>query len=255
MIKFGDKYSRQARLYPGLIVLTPILSLVIALFPGLLTEEIGKILLTILFSIGALYFLASISRTAGKNTERRLLGIWGAWPTTIWLRHSDANLVPQTKMRYHDYLDQNVPGISLPTAEQENEDPAGADQVYASAVDWLKEHRRDDQYSLLLDENIQYGFRRNMRGMKSLAIILSVISILIICSMIFYKYGVGTNAIENVNTYKGLIDALANLLTVPVGAALGLNIIAMFFWLFYVRDIWVREAADQYARALLSTCE
>ena len=77
MIKFGDKYSRQARLYPALILLTPALLLVIALFPGLLTNEIGKILLTILFSVGALYFLASLSRTAGKKTERRLLERWG----------------------------------------------------------------------------------------------------------------------------------------------------------------------------------
>lgn len=56
MIKFGDKYSRQARLYPALIVLTPALSLVIALYPNLLTNEIGKLLLTMLFSIGILYF-------------------------------------------------------------------------------------------------------------------------------------------------------------------------------------------------------
>ncbi|MEW8045435.1 MAG: hypothetical protein AB2805_03025 [Candidatus Thiodiazotropha sp.] len=255
MIKFGDKYSRQARLYPALIVLTPTLSLVVALFPDLLTNEIGKLLLTMLFSIGVLYFLASLSRTAGKRTEQRLLGMWGGWPTTIWLRHSDTNLAPQTKIRYHDYLGKNVQGLTLPTAKQENEDPASADQVYSSAIAWLKEQRRGDRYSLVLEEKIQYGFRRNMRGMKSLAIILSVISIIVICAVIFYKYDVGTNAIENVNSYTDLIRALANLITVPVGAALGLNIIAMFFWLFYVRDIWVREAADQYARALLSTCE
>lgn len=255
MIKFGDRYSRQARLYPALIVLTPTLFLVIALFPGLLTNDIGKILLTILFSVGALYFLGSLSRTAGKKTERRLLRIWDGWPTTIWLRHRDPNLTPQTKVRYHDYLGKNVPGITLPTAEQENEDPASADQVYLSAVGWLKEHRRGKQYSLVLDENIQYGFRRNIRGMKPLAIILSVICILFVCGMILYKYDACSVALENVDTYRAMIDAIAALITLPVGGALGLNIIAMLFWLFYVRDRWVRDSADQYARALLATCE
>lgn len=255
MIKFGDKYSRQARLYPALIVLTPALSLVIALYPNLLTNEIGKLLLTMLFSIGILYFLASLSRTAGKRTEQRLLEIWGGWPTTIWLRHSDTNLAAQTKMRYHEYLRKNVQGLILPTSEQENEDPASADQAYTSAITWLKEQRRGEQYSLVLEENIQYGFRRNMRGMKSLAIVLSVTSIVIMCGLILYKYGDSSVALVDINTYSGLIDVIGNLITVPLGSALGINIIAMLYWLFYVRDIWVREAADQYARALLSTCE
>lgn len=255
MIKFGDKYSRQARLYPALIVLAPALSLVIALFPVLLTNEIGKLLLTMLFSIGALYFLASLSRTAGKRTEQRLLSIWGGWPTTIWLRHRDKNLAPQTKMRYHDYLKKNVPGLVLPKAEQEQDDPTNADQVYSSAVDWLKERRRGDQFSLLLDENIQYGFRRNMRGMKPLAILLCTISIIFVCGIVLYKYNAGTVQSENLQTYISLIDTIAALITAPAGAALGLNVIAMLFWVFYVSDAWVREAADQYARALLATCE
>lgn len=255
MIKFGDKYSRQARLYPALIVLTPTLLLVVALFPELLTNEIGKILLTILFSVGTLYFLSSISRTSGKRTEQRLLDTWGGWPTTIWLRHRDVNLAQHTKIRYHEYFRKNVPEINIPTAEEEEENPVIADQAYLSAIDWLKEHRRGEQYSLILEENIQYGFRRNMRGMKLLAILLSIACMLFVTGMSTYEYYVASISLDAVKTYKDMVDLIIKLMALPVGLAVVLNILALFFWLFYVCDRWVREAADQYARALLTTCE
>jgi hypothetical protein len=130
-----DSYSRQARLFPGLLMVFPPLMVVLAWFPLLLLSNLGTTLLTLATSCGLLYALGSLARTLGKNVETRLLKEWGDWPTTINLRFSGPIEKP-TLARYHGFLGRNVPGLAIPSEDEERANPAAADGVYASAVKW-----------------------------------------------------------------------------------------------------------------------
>jgi hypothetical protein len=168
--KLFDSYSRQARLFPGLLTLFPIILTAIAWFPRLVTSSWGATLVTVGTSCGLLYGLTVLSRSRGKKVEKRLLTEWGGWPTTIWLRHREEHLPPPVLARYHAFFAKNVPLFVAPNAEQEGADPKAADGMYASAVKWLQERCRGKAFPLVEKENAEYGFRRNMRGLKPIGV-------------------------------------------------------------------------------------
>jgi len=242
-----DPYSRQARLYPALLTLLPPISIILAFWPNLLAPTSVKVVVGFATAFGLLYLLASFARSRGKRVEKRLLAAWEAWPTTIWLRHRGGFLKEPTLARYHEYLTKNVPGLKMPTQADELADAAKADIQYASAVEWLKEQCRGKAHALVEKENTEYGFRRNLRGMRPTGVCLCV---------------VGTFAA----TLAMLAQADSGMLTQPahlwfmnakspISAAIILNIVVTGAWLVFVNDSWVREGADQYARALLANCE
>ena len=167
-----DSYARQARLFPGLLMVFPPLMTVLAWFPQILLSNIGTTLLTIAVSCGLLYALGSWARTRGKNIEGALLKQWGGWPTTLKFRHA-GHWIP-TLARYHGFLRQNVPHWEAPTPADENTSSAKADGAYASAVMWLKEKTRKG-FPLVDKENAQYGFRRNLFGMRPIGVVVCVL--------------------------------------------------------------------------------
>lgn len=248
-----DSYGRQARLYPSLLTLSPLLLTVIAWFPALITSSVGATLLTIASSCGLLYGLAVVSRTQGKRLEKRLLLDWGGWPTTIWLRDASQYLQPQTLARYHLFLTANVPGLSLPTSEEEKQDQRNSDSAYASGVKWLQERCRGEKFPLVEKENAEYGFRRNLRGMRPIGLTAA-----------FIATGMSLLAVTNAHHELGLDlrgSSLEQIWHVIAGlpptviAATIIDVLAIIGWLTIVRDKWVREAGDQYARALLACCD
>lgn len=247
-----DSYGRQARLFPGLLTIFCPLILLLAWFPSLLVTSLGAALVTIASTCGLLYALASIARTKGKQVEDRLLKDWGGWPSTHLLRHS-SSLEPSTRIRYHRFLGSNVPYLVLPNPDQEKDDQLEADAAYASAVRWLKEHTRGEEFSLLLKENAQYGFRRNLRGLRSAGVWLCSVALVISAALIFLSIPQLPTFSANL-LWKVVLESLGDR-AFPVFSAMTLNVGAIYIWLNVVTDEWVKRGAYQYAYALLSTCD
>jgi hypothetical protein len=241
-----DEYNRQARLYPSLLAVLPPLLATLAWFPSLLTSNLGTTLVTLASSCGILFGLSVFSRSYGKRTEARLLRVWGGWPTTQWLRHADGHLVALTKLRYHRALMRRLPEIHMPSADEDRRDPANADYAYELAVGWLKEYCRKGDFPLVVKENIEYGFRRNARGIRPFAIAASGLAFALSVAAIIY--GVADASAPSVE------EAIQQIPMSIVGATL-LLLIALVGWFSLVTDAWVRQAGDQYARALLAACE
>ena len=182
-----------------------------------------------------------------------MLAEWGGWPTTIWLRHRDDNLPPPLRARYFAFFARNVPRFVAPSEQDEAADPKAADAMYASAVKWLQERCRGKAFPLVEKENAEYGFRRNLRGLKPIGLAACFVALLIA-------------GLANVWQNATLLPALASLSTKPILAALStvkpaalgaicVDIAAIVGWITIVRDSWVRGAGDQYARALLACCD
>lgn len=233
MMKF-DTYSLKARVYPCSIVLLPCLLLAIFYVTNI---EAYYHYLTSIVGIGVFSFvLAQVGRDQGKKKEKDLFEYWGGKPTTLILRHSNDHLDVHTKKRFHTKLEQVIPDIKIPSPEEEQKDLHAADCIYDSCSKYLISKTRDtNKYPLLFKENINYGFRRNLWGMKAWALTI-VIACLIIHSLI---------ATEKFTTFQ-----MPNTTDLLLLAAFG---IISIFWLFLVNKEWIKVPAFAYAERLHET--
>jgi hypothetical protein len=164
---------------------------------------------------------------------------------------SDSQIDQHTRGRYHNFLGANVPNLVMPTASAERHDPKAADDVYVSATKWLKEIMR--KVAPLVDtENAQYGFRRNMRGMKLFGFMGAFIALTVSLSAIGLQVDVWPTAAAEI---KPFLVELRNAATPAVWGAIVFDLLAVLAWGLGVTDDWVQAAAEQYAEALFATFE
>ena len=122
------------------------------------------------------YFLSQIASDFGKRLEPALWKSWGGPPTTRFLRHDNDEFNPATRERVHERL--RALGLDIPTTDQEKADRSRALDLYASAVDELRRLTRDtDRFPLVYKGNAEYGFRRNLLGLKTFGVTLTLAAI------------------------------------------------------------------------------
>ena len=206
--------------------------------PALYTLGAGLVGLAV--ACGVTTILAHYSRSRGLALQSKLKDeIWGAMPSTICLRHSNDKIDHVTKQRYHQFLDQKILGWTAPSAQAEKSNPSAADQAYDTAVKWLLEYTRDtSEFSLLFEENISYGFRRNSLGLKPIGLAASAISLFVGIYLTIQtgdSYFIGEN--------------------VPYLSAQIISLLLAIWWLTVVNVDWVTDAAFNYAITLLAACD
>jgi len=231
----SNAYVRRARLEPALIVALPLGLATLAWSPG---GVFGWGLVWSLFVFcGGTALAAQVARDSGKRKEPVLFQMWGGKPTTRLLRHRDApNKI--VLLRRHQKLQSLMSGIQIPTEKQEEINPRAADEVYDACSAYLLEKTRDKtHFDLVFEENCNYGFRRNLWGMKYLGITTSAIGVVAIALLFILNYQ-------------------ARAASPPIAAVCGaINLALMLGWLFWFTPRWVRVAADAYAERLLAACE
>jgi len=232
-----DEYSLNARVKPSLLALLPIIIGVFIAMPELY-KTIAS-LLSLLTVCGLITLLAHFSRYRGRAVEKTLLMKWSGLPTTAFLRHSDPTLDEHTKNRYYRFLEENITDLTLPTKQDEVDNPVAADAKYQTAVKWLLEQTRDTKvHNLLFKENISYGFRRNCLGIKCIGIFLSIIPLCLVAWNLYSPEG----------------DIIFKGKSLELSSAL-FSLMMFFWWTFIVSASWVKDAADSYALRLLATCD
>ncbi|WP_426436042.1 hypothetical protein [Bradyrhizobium genosp. P] len=173
MPKF-DKYTLFARLFPAVIAAAPALALAwvvvtsgteIRLVHGIAGTALAVLLLA----------FADAARRRGKAIEPRLIEAMGGLPSITMLRHRDAAFDAATKLRMHAFLAAKI-SEAAPTPAQEAQDPEAADAFYKRAGDWLRENTRNQKkFDILFNENISYGYRRNLYALKWIALVVNVL--------------------------------------------------------------------------------
>lgn len=232
-----DRYEWQARLFPALIVIFPIVLSILIWFPETRTKYSS--IISLFGTFGLMHLIARISRNLGRSKEDSLYKLWGGAPTTQVLRHKDETLDSTTKKRYHKFLENNIEGFKLPSVEEEEKNPNEADKVYQSAIKWLREKTRDKKkYYLVFQENIHYGFSRNLWAFKTYAIIISIINIFM-------------NFVGIYLTYKFDLIKVKPEIWVSIIVA----ILFLVIWIAFINRKSVRLSAYAYARALIAVCE
>ena len=225
-----------------LVLLAPL-----ALFAGSAIFDFGlhAISLGVLIVISIFALASLVTRRQGKKHEKRLIGVWGELPTTTMLRHSDASINSITKARYHRALLDLDDSVAIPDAEQEAADPANSDKTYSSLIHNLRENTRDaKKFPLVHVENANYGFARNIRGVKAAGLIVGVLVL----------------SVNLIQTFAPLpeiirqsISAIAGPAAWQIAAWVAVAQISGFA--FLVNDSLVKLSGENYARALLASLE
>lgn len=234
-----DDYARTARLSPAILTVFPI---------AWTAMSIGwaSFAISLTLSLPMMTLLANLARSRGKILEDQLNAKWGGWRTTTLLRHSDPSLEKPTKERYHAQLTA-LCGEPAPTRAEEASSPNDADGRYRSLTRKFLELRRDPKYKHVHSENAQYGFRRNLLGLKPTAIWIilacAAVPVVIVAHRLAYE----------MPTPQAL-EAVAAISWLPF-AALAFDVIALAVWGLLIDETFVRQAADEYAVALFRTLD
>jgi hypothetical protein len=224
-----DSYPFLARIQPVLIVLAPLFILGITF-----SFEFEKYI-HVLTSIGVYsvlsFLVAELGRDSGLKKQDNLWASWGGPYTTQLLRWNNPTLPQQTKLDYYYRLEKAFPLHVFFDYLADNDD------IYAFWTGKLIQKTRDKKkYPLVYAENVSYGFRRNLWGMKSFAIILTIVTSLFI--MVYYLYQSTTIKMTHYPLAFWIIEIL--------------NIILMLFWVFVVNTDWIKMPSIAYAKRLLS---
>ena len=242
-----DPYTFRARIQPALVVVLPLGFVMFALLPGhpfFVTAFFG-----LLGAAGGTAVVAQVGRELGRKKEPNLWKSWGGPPTTRLLRFRDSP--DQIVLHQWRAKIERLMGYSLPSRQEEAEDLAAADQKYEVAVSFLRESTRDtSKFPLVFAENINYGFRRNLWGMKPYG--LGVALLATVCCWGVFLSSVGLHEADSllVNMFRNPDGVVVTRL---IGSILNTAITAA--WLLVISPQWVRTAAEAYAQSLLRSVD
>jgi hypothetical protein len=236
-ITMPDTYALRARLIPAVVAGAPAFALAAVLISWTsfnFTQLVATIGLTALSSV-----FANVARHRGKENEPGIYERLGGMPSIVMLRHSDDTFDRVTKAKMHTFLAQKL-NENAPTLDQEKDDQDAADGFYKRGGDWLRENTRNvKKFPLILNENINYGFHRNLLGLRTPGFYLNAL-IVIFCSILLYQY-------FPIDLTRRFDQALITVIGVAVLHAL--------YLVFFVNERSVFQAARLYARQLLLSIE
>lgn len=162
----------------------------------------------------------------------------GGMPSVILLRRNDSVLTENTKERYRKFLARKL-AVVAPNPELELDNQQINDAFYEQCGNWLRENTRDvKKFDLLFSENVTYGFRRNLFGLRRLAIGLNLITV-VLCIALLWKADWSFDGDHGSRISVILLVAFAHVVWMTFG----------------VRQSIVWEASNAYARQLLLSCE
>jgi hypothetical protein len=186
-----------------------------------------------------LVVFADVARRRGKAIEPQLIAEMGGWPSVTTLRHLDDTYDDATKGRFHSFLSNKL-SEPTPTKDEEICDPAAANSFYARGNAWLRENTRDTKkFNVLFNENVTYGFRRNLLGLKVPGFILNAAIVLICCGIFWSRWPID----------------LSNAFNDKILAVVVIALLHALYLVTFVNKQGVFEAARLYARQLLLASE
>ena len=231
-----DQYDRRGRLIPALLVLLPATLAVVALAPDAIVGWSGGVALVV--QAGASFLLAQIVGDIGKRKEPALFDSFGGRPTERMLCHEHASNRILLAER-HRKLAKLFPKLKNPTADSEKKDRRAAREVYAACVDKMRAQARADKekFPHVHRENVHYGFRRNLWGLKPYGTAVTLVSLVVVSADVVGQL----TAHEQIH------------LAVP--AIAGVDLLLLGAWIFVVTPDWVERAAVLYAESLLEALD
>lgn len=236
VFKLFDAYSLRARLFPAIIAAAPslaALTLLISWKTFGLSNAIATLGIVVL-----LFAIADFSRARGRAVEGKLYAQHNGMPSITMFRRNDQTIDAGSKDRYREFLTGKL-GVAAPSPEEESANQDAADAFYGQCGVWLRQNTRDTKkFPILFGENVTYGFRRNLLGVKALALWLNAI-VVAVCAFILWRMSWDIDTPLGSKTTVVLVVAAAH---------------AAYMLLAVSRNaVW--DASRAYGRELILSCE
>jgi hypothetical protein len=220
-----DVYALRARLAPAAVVLAPAGAFVAATA----FVDVPVAVVSGVVGIGVLLWLTEVARDAGRRSEPALWEAWGGPPTTRRLRYRN-NETARIR-RLHEQIERLL-RLPMPSEHDEARDPAEADAAYARAISATRARTRDkNQFPLVFSGNADYGFRRNLFGLR--------------------RWGIDV-ALVTLGASVGIAVA-GSFVAAAVPAAV--SVLALALYEVVVTPQWIHVAADAYADRLIGALD
>ena len=219
-----DTYHIRARLSPSIIILAPLAITIFLCFQEVATFASSSVLISILLAFTNYLPILQRQIYQKKLTFKNY--------AAQFLMPNNKTLNPASKKRYYRTLSEIDPTFS------DFQNPNISKSFYQcceSAVRYLREKSRSS--SLVLEENINYGFYRTLYSNKTTGILLCIV------------FGILSAA------YSLLCFESFSQIPISNYIAFSSDIVLLVFWIFGVTQSTLERTAKQYAKALLSTID
>ncbi|NJB74357.1 hypothetical protein [Thalassospira tepidiphila] len=227
-----DSYSFRARFLPAAIAIVPVVGFC---FISLSWSDISVPELGIMSASSVLLVtLSDLSRRLGRSVEKKIFAESGGRPNISVLRLDDITFDPLTKKRYRQFLSEQ-----LNEAEPDGTQEPDENGFLERCGHWLRERTRDkNRFHLIFEENVTYGFRRNLYGLKKISLLISLA--VIVGGTYFAGFG---------SPFSGDGGRITHSVVVLISL-----MHAAYFAIFVTRKS-VLDASEAYARQLALSCE
>lgn len=224
-----DPYIVRARLSPGVIFLSPAAITLFFCFPEIYSLTSSSILIAVFISFTN--YLPILQRQICQHRIKQ------ENYAARFLLPDDKTINEVIKKRYYKIISEIDQTFSFFKTIKYN-DEQEKNIFYQNCemvVRYLRTNTRS--YHLLLEENINYGFYRNLYSVKNSGIVLCVIFGLIAVGHLLFCF---------ITSHQ-----------IPVGncQAFVYDILMLIFWTLGVKQGMLEATAKSYARALLSTID
>ncbi len=176
-----DKYDREARLYPAIITVIPLILLIIYFTDNNFVGFIYKI--SVLVFVGTsltaifIYFLMELNRFISKFfIEKFYFSSESKFPTSVILLYSDSTYSDSFKAKIFKKIFNDFE-IKLPTREEEDANKDESLKQINEAISLIRAKVKSGR--LVLRHNIHYGAARNLVGGSILGIFISLFDVYI----------------------------------------------------------------------------
>ena len=228
LLKLTDGYERKARLLPALLSCMVFVPMV-AVFGSGIVGWVTRLSIGGGVAVVGAVGLAYAASGAGRHYEKRL---WPRWPydapTNRWLHPDYSDCSQEQKQIWYDAVKQ-LAGLDISRAVGQG-DPDNLERVINDAVRALRHQFRLTKVDgLLVTHNEDYGFARNLTGLR-----------------LIWSPGAFTSCIV---AWAGYI-VTGNGLTWGIVASV---VLALSIVLLCVLPAYVRQRADRYADSFFGT--
>lgn len=233
-----EHYAIHARFKPVFVAIFPFVLTILAWCPQAKTILGGA--MTLLISFGIMTFISIYISNLGNDLQDKYFEKWGGAPTTLLLLPNNGELDAYTKQRYFTWLNERCSNLNLP---EEIDGMADSETLYEkirSAVNFMREYTRDKKtYPQVYNDNVSYGFARNIVSIKYAGLLVALVSVLANCLFIYFSYVSVESASSNA---MGMVAILSSILS---GVVFGLVLSERF----------VKRRGFRYARTLFEVCD
>lgn len=228
-----DAYERRARLAPGLFALLSCATVIIAL--GLDKIPLASMGTALLSAAGGPVLLAAHVRQRGLAAQDQLWASKGGAPTTVLLRLRTASKNPFQRDLWRKAVEA-VTKVRLLDEHEERSDPHAGDNAIEAAIARLRETTRGAEFRLIAAENKNYGFLRNLYGLRAFGRCVAASGSVLLASLLVVHL-----LVEHRLPFE--LGALS--------AGLAINLCLLLMWIVMPSKEQVWRAGEKYAHQLL----